>query len=161
MTRHKHTFQLSFIVSDGVDCRLIIHLTFQVKLLKTVFRGLEFAEVNNAAGKQIAHLFDRNLTVEGVVFQKETTVEHLFTTLNVKGLAGTFVDIGKHTVVVVVQHVEQRRVEDGVITYQQLTDFLLSTKLLRDIMLDTHNRCGYALVVATDNRDGYLIVQTL
>ena len=118
VTCHVDAFQLALLVVDRVDGRLVVHLALQLEFVQTVFGRLELTEVDDAARQRVLHLFQGYLAVEGVVLQQETAVEHLFAALHVEGLAGALVDVGQCTVLVVVEHVEQRGVEDGVIAHQ-------------------------------------------
>ena len=159
--RHIDTLQLTLLVADGVDGGFIIHLPLQAELLQPVFRQTKLAEVDDAARQRVCHLIQRYLTVEGVVLQEEAAVEHLLTALHVERLAGSLVNFGQHTVLVVVQHIEQRRVEDGVIASQQLVDLLLPLMLLCHVVLNSHQRGGQAVDAPAHHREGYLIISAV
>ena len=101
------------------------------------------------------------MTEEEAVFQQESAIQHLFTAFHVEGFGGTFVQIGQHAVLVVIQHVEQRRIENRLIAHQQLVDFLLSLILLSHVMLYSHQQGGQSVVTPTHHRERYLIISTV
>ena len=158
---HVDAFQLALLVADRVDGRLVVHLALQLEFFQTVFGRFELTEVDDAARQRVLHLFQGYLAVEGVVLQQEAAVEHLFSALHVEGLAGALVDVGQCTVLVVVEHVEQRGVEDGVIAHQQLAGLLLAAILVGHVVLDAHQLGGEAVLVAADDGDGEFIVPAI
>ena len=159
VARHIDALQLALFVVDGVDGRLVIHPATQAKLIHAVYFLVPvIIEVHNAACVRVLHLVERHLIIEGIVLQQEAAVENLFAALRAEGLAGALVDVFQHALVVVVQHVEHRQVEDGVVAKQQLFDLLLSAVLIGHIVLDAHQRSGHAVVVTTGDGDGYFIV---
>ena len=161
MARHIDALELALFVADGVDSGFVIHLTLQTEIIQSVFRQIEIAKNDDTTRQRIGHLTEWYLTEEGVVLQEETAIEHLFASLDAKGSTGSFVDIGEHAVLIVVQHIEQRGIEDGVITHQQLIDLLLATILISNIVLNSHQRGGQAVGASAHHREGYLIMSAV
>ena len=58
----------------------------------------------------------------------------IVTAFYIESLAGTFINIRQHTIGIIIDHVDQRRVEHRMIAHQQLTDILLPALVFRDIV---------------------------
>ena len=156
---HIDTFQFALCIAEGVDGRVVVHFALQPEALRLVYLVRKLAEVDNRRRAGVLHLLQGHIAEEGVVLQQEALADDLVAVCYAKGLTRLLVDVLQHTVLVVIDHVEQRRVEHGVVTHEQLVDLLLLANLVGDVALDAQQAGGMSVLVAASHRHVDLVIQ--
>ena len=160
-TSHKHAIQLSLRSTDRINGRLIIHLSFQSELIQMITRIFVVSEINNSRGTRTFQIRNLHITEHRIVLQQESVIQYKVTVFNTESLTSSLVNIFQHALVIIINHINQRGIEYGMITHQQLVDIFYSAVLLCHIVLNTDNAQHSSMLIMFTDRQGNLIVSAI
>ena len=135
-------------VAHSVHSRLVVELTADGQFRNPLVVMLHLVDVGHRRQLRLIQMFQVELPIRWYIPYIHVSFHQFLPVFDAKGLAGFLVDVRQPTVCIIIDHVDQRRVERGVELYCQIAGFLFPSCVFRDVALDTEQHLCFAVTVA-------------